>query len=93
MKPTNYHLFDFLDFDEELKKDESLWKSCRPTAAEEIDGDIYITVPFQKQKLQNDMEADTDVPREEHRLVLRQYGDKILRVFMGFGDLEMSDGH
>lgn len=91
MKPTNYHLFDFLDFDEELKKDESLWKSCRPTAAEEIDGDIYITVPFQKQKLQNDMEADTDVPREEQRLVLRQYGDKILRVFMGFGDLEMSD--
>ena len=91
MKPTNYHLFDFLDFDEELKKDESLWKSCRPTAAEEIDGDIYITVPFQKQKLQNDMEADTDVPREEHRLVLRLYGDKILRVFMGFGDLEMSD--
>lgn len=26
MKPTNYHLFDFLDFDTELLRDESLWK-------------------------------------------------------------------
>ena len=26
MKPTNYHLFDFLDFDTELSRDESLWK-------------------------------------------------------------------
>ena len=25
MKQTNYHLFDFLDFDTELKTDESLW--------------------------------------------------------------------
>ena len=25
MKPTNYHLFDFLDFDTELSRDESLW--------------------------------------------------------------------
>lgn len=26
MKPTNYHLFDFLDFDPDLSRDESLWK-------------------------------------------------------------------
>lgn len=30
MKPTNYHLFDFLDFDTELLRDESLWKACKP---------------------------------------------------------------
>ena len=24
MKPTNYHLFDFLDFDPDLSRDESL---------------------------------------------------------------------
>ena len=29
MKPTNYHLFDFLDFDTELLRDESLWKACK----------------------------------------------------------------
>ena len=29
MKPTNYHLFDFLDFDTELSRNESLWKGKR----------------------------------------------------------------
>lgn len=29
LKQTNYHLFDFLDFDTELKTDESLWKACK----------------------------------------------------------------
>lgn len=46
MKPTNYHLFDFLDFDTELLRDESLWKACKPTAVYEKDGDICVTVPF-----------------------------------------------
>lgn len=58
---------------------------------EEHDGDIHVTVPFQKQILANDMAPDTEVPRESHTLILRQYGPKILRVFMGFGDVEMSD--
>ena len=42
MKPTNYHLFDFLDFDTELLRDESLWKACKPTAVYEKDGDICV---------------------------------------------------
>ena len=46
MKPTNYHLFDFLDFDTELSRDESLWKAYQPTAVYEKEGDIYVTVPF-----------------------------------------------
>lgn len=91
MKPTNYHLFDFLDFDTGLRRNESLWKACRPTAVEEKDGDILITVPFQKQVLDNDMAADLSAARESHVLKLRQYGAKITRIFMGFGDLEMTD--
>ena len=91
MKPTNYHLFDFLDFDIDLKRDESLWKACAPVAVECKDGDVLITVPFQKQVLANDMAADEAVPRENHTLILRQYGPKILRVFMGFGVLSMAD--
>lgn len=71
MKPTNYHLFDFLDFDTELSRDESLWKACKPTAVYEKDGDICVTVPFQKQLLANDMVADTAVPREEYTLIIR----------------------
>lgn len=46
MKPTNYHLFDFLDFDPDLSRDESLWKAYKPTAVYEKDGDICISVPF-----------------------------------------------
>lgn len=91
MKPTNYHLFDFLDFDSDLARDEALWKACKPIAVEEIDGDIHISVPFQKQILDNDMAADVSVARENHTLVLRQYGNKIIRVFMGFGEVAMTD--
>ena len=91
MKPTNYHLFDFLDFDLDLSKNESLWKACASSSVEEKDGDIHITVPFQKQILSNDMAADTTAPRENHTLILRQYGPKITRVFMGFEELDMSD--
>ena len=43
MKPTNYHLFDFLDFDTELSRNESLWKAYKQTAVYEKEGDIYVT--------------------------------------------------
>lgn len=46
MKPTNYHLFDFLDFDPDLSRDESLWKAYKPTSVYEKDGDICINVPI-----------------------------------------------
>ena len=91
MKPTNYHLFDFMDFDLDLKKNESLWKACKPTDVCERDGDIIVTVPFQKQMLDSDMAADNSAPREVHKLVIRCYEPKILRLFMGFGEEQMTD--
>ncbi|MDR0892792.1 MAG: alpha-xylosidase [Mediterranea sp.] len=91
MKPTNYHLFDFLDFDPELRVDESLWKACRPTAAYERGGDICLTIPFQKQVLAADMAADTAVKRETYTLVVRQYSIGITRLFIGFGEEEVPD--
>ncbi|MCD8291443.1 MAG: alpha-xylosidase [Prevotella sp.] len=91
MKPTNYHLFDFLDFDVDLQRNESLWKACKPTAVYERNGDIYINVPFQKQVLANDMAADETVPREDYTLIIRQYEPKILRLFIGFGEEDISD--
>ncbi len=91
MRPTNYHLFDFMDFDTELLKDESLWKAYTPTAVYVADGDIYITVPFQKQVLSNDMMADSAVIPEVHTLVLRQYSQGILRIYMSFEDAAMSE--
>ncbi len=84
-------MFDFLDFDVDLKRDESLWKAYSPVAVEERDGDICVSVPFQKQVLDNDMAADTTVPQEVYTLVIRQYGPKITRLFMGFGEEQMTD--
>lgn len=91
MKPTNYHLFDFMDFDPELKKNESLWKAYKPTAVVEKDGDILVSVPFQKQVLANDMAPDTNVAQETHTLIIRQYEPGIIRLFMGFDGEQPSD--
>lgn len=91
MRPTNYHLFDFMDFDTELKRNESLWKAYKPTAVEEKDGDILVSVPFQKQKLANDMAADTEAPQETHTLIIRQYEPDIIRIFMSTDGEQPSD--
>ena len=91
MKPTNYHLFDFMDFDPELKKNESLWKAYAPTAVAEKDGDILVSVPFQKQQLACDMAPDTTAAQETHTLVIRQYEPNIIRLFMAFDGGEPAD--
>ncbi len=91
MRPTNYHLFDFLDFDTELSKDESLWKSYKPKEVKSIDGDIHITIPFQKQKLSNDMDADTNAAQEVYTLIIRQYTNGISRLFISFDKEPLTD--
>jgi alpha-D-xyloside xylohydrolase len=91
MKPTNYHLFDFMDFDLDLKQEESLWKACRPTRVFEQGGDVLVEIPFQKQQLANDMAPDTAVAREVYTLTIRQYTNKTVRLFIGFGEHELTD--
>lgn len=91
MKQTNYYLFDWMDFDESLSKDESLWKAYTSTEVKAVDGDIHIAVPYQKQVLQEDMLADTNVPQRNYTLILRAYGDSIVRMFTSMVDDEMKD--
>ena len=86
MIQTNYQLFDFLDFNPELNEGDSLWRACRPVAIEERDGDIYITVPFQKQNNSNEITPDLTEARKNYLLRLSAYGDKILRVSMEISD-------
>ena len=81
MKQTNYHLFDFMDFDPSLQREESLWKAYAPTHIQEKDGDVIITIPYQKQKHQEDMAPDTDAPQQSFDLVVRAYQPNILRIF------------
>lgn len=91
MKQTNYHLFDFMDFDLELAKNEALHKALKPTGIIEKEGDIEITLPFRKQLLQEDMAADMEAPLTMHKLTLRAYGEQMLRLFITMTDDEMTD--
>ncbi len=81
MKQTNYYLFDFMDFDSSLQKDEVLWKAYAPTCIKEKDGDIVITIPYQQQKRQEDIAPDMEVPQKSYDLIIRAYDSTILRIF------------
>jgi len=85
MKRTNYQLFDFLDFDPDLSGEERLWKAVKPKDISEKDGDIFVRVPFYKQKYDNDIVPEPDIPTKEYILRIRAYGNKTLRISIGFG--------
>ena len=91
MKQTNYHLFDFMDFDPALQVDENLWKAYAPSGMRERDGDIFIDIPFQRQQHQSDMAPDTEVPQQTYTLVVSAYGTHILRLFITMTGDEMND--
>ena len=91
MKQTNYHLFDFMDFDPDMQKDEALWKAYAPQSVKEQDGDIVISIPYQKQKHQEDMAPDSDVPQECYDLIIRAYESNILRIYTSMVHDEMSE--
>ena len=86
MKQTNYHLFDFMDFDPALERDEVLWKALAPLDIRERDGDILVTIPFQRQERQADMAPDLDVPQRSYTLVVRAYEPHVLRLFITMVD-------
>ena len=91
MKQTNYHLFDFMDFDPSLQKDEALWKAYAPTKLEEHEGDIIVTIPYQKQLYQEDMAPDTSASQQSFDLIIRAYEPNILRLFTTMSGDEMTD--
>ena len=91
MKHTNYHLFDFMDFDPSMQRDEALWKAYAPTKIQEKDGDIIVTIPYQKQLHQEDMAPDTQEPQRSYDLVIRAYEPDIIRLFTTMTGDEMTE--
>jgi alpha-D-xyloside xylohydrolase len=91
MKQTNYHLFDFMDFDPSLQKDEALWKAYAPTKITEREGDIIVNIPYQKQLHQEDMAPDTSVPQQSFDLIIRAYEPDIVRLFTTMNGDEMTE--
>ena len=91
MKQTNYHLFDFMDFDPAMQKNEALWKAYAPSRVEERDGDIIVTIPYQQQKHQEDMAPDEAVAQQNYDLIIRAYDPNIVRVFTTMNGDEMTE--
>ncbi len=91
MKQTNFQLFDFLDFDTCLTGEERLWISCSPVSAWVDSGDVVFDIPFQKQKVTNDISPDRESSRKNFQLRMGACGLKILRVSIGFGFEVISD--
>jgi alpha-D-xyloside xylohydrolase len=91
MKQTNYHLFDFMDFDPSLHKDEALWKAYAPTKIVERNGDIIVTIPYQQQLRQEDMAPDTSVAQQAYDLIIRAYEPNIIRLFSTMSGDEMKE--
>ena len=78
-----------MDFDPSLQKDEALWKAYAPTKIEEREGDIIVTIPYQKQLHQEDMAPDTEAPQQSFDLIIRAYEPNIIRLFTTMNGDEM----
>lgn len=81
MRRTNYLLNDLLDIPTD--SDACVWRACRPTAFEEVDGDVLLTVPFQKYLSGKDLYVDKATERRSLTFRLRAYGSEILRLSIG----------
>ena len=91
MQQTNYQLFDFLDFSPELNQGDRLWRACSPSDIVEKNGDVFITIPFQKQNNSNEITPDLTSDRKEYSLRIKALGNKILRVSMTLSGEIMED--
>ena len=88
---------DFSDFQSERdvannpapQQEEALWKAYAPSKVEERHGDIIVTIPYQKQKQQEDMEPDTTAPQQSFDLIIRAYEPNIVRLFTTMNNDEM----
>ena len=102
MKQTNYYLYDFMDFDSTLQRkdcvphfdlqvEEALWKAHAPSRVEERDGDIVVTIPYQKQLHQEDMAPDEAVAQQSYDLTIRAYAPNTIRIFTSMSGDEMTE--
>lgn len=88
MNKTDFHLYDFLDFDPTYKSAnmaQRLWRAERPVHIEQSGTDIFLTLPFKLQKPKMEMEPEMNVATKNHKLVLRCYDSGILRVGLDLG--------
>jgi alpha-D-xyloside xylohydrolase len=77
MKQGNDFLTDMLDLGTAASAGDVIWRACRPTRVEELDGDVLLLVPFQAQKSSMAVAADLATDRKCYPIRVRAYGDQL----------------
>lgn len=89
MRKTNYYLNDLLDIPSDSEA--CVWRACRPTTYAEVNGDVLLTVPFQKYLPGKDLYVDKAVVKTAYVFRLRAYGEQILRLSIGMDEAVVED--
>ena len=104
MKQTNYYLYDFMDFANDFAQQrdcvahsdqqvgEALWKAHAPSGVRERDGDVVVSIPYQRQLCQEDMAPDETVAQRCYDLTIRAYAPNMVRIFTSMCGDEMTEG-
>jgi alpha-D-xyloside xylohydrolase len=81
MRKNNHYLNDLLDIPSDSEA--CVWRACKPTDAKVVNGDVLLTVPFQKYLSGRDLYVDKAASRQDYVFRLRAYGSEILRLSIG----------
>jgi len=84
------------------KPQEALWKAYQPQHITTVDGDVVVSIPYQKQLCQADMAPNLDEPQQSYDLTIRYYdcqspadahngGTGIVRLFTTMCGDEMTE--
>lgn len=84
MKQSNNFIGDMLDFDLPEAADDVFWLGGRPTAVRAENGAAVITIPFQAQTRPK-LNPDPSQAPKSYDLIVRAYGEKIVRCSISFG--------
>jgi alpha-D-xyloside xylohydrolase len=88
MKQKDRFIYDMLDFDTQETAGDILWKACNPVSVEAVNGSAVLKVPFQAQNREK-VEPNIAIELKIHDVVVRAYGDSIIRVSVNFNDGEL----
>ncbi len=85
MKRTNRFVYDMLDGDTAEAAGDLLRVAGRCTDVDERAGRVILTVPFHAYRLGALVERDETRPCETQEVVVRAYGDSVIRISSGLG--------
>ena len=86
MKPTNGFLKDVLDIDAPEAANDVIYAASEPTNAKAAGGAVVLTVPFRPIHNHNFF-TDESKPVRTFDVLVRAYGDQVVRVSCSFGDV------